>query len=471
MKRLWNNVMGHRLKGVCLVTALAIGGSSSAQAQTLSLQDCINYALEHNNSIRQQELQRQSQEVTLQSTKYNRLPSVDASVGQGWSFGRSTSDNDNSYFSGNSTSTNFGINASVELFSGFRVENQIKSDKYSLLAATSSLEKARKDVGIQVATYYLNALYYKGLANVQRKQVALDSVALENAHTLYNAGKKPESEVATAEAQLAVAQHNLTEAVGNEVMARLDLMQLLNLEGNVETFFIQDIDTTQLSSDVAPADRIFEESVQKHPSIMTAKFNLEKSKYDLKVSRSGYLPTLSLSAGYNTGYQYMYNAYGPAIGSDGLPVLDANNKPVKQKLSQASFGDQLSDHASKTISLNLRIPIFDRFSTRNNMRRARLNIESQNTALNEAQQSLRKEIQQAYWNAIKARDNYSSSQKANASTSLAYQYEAERYAAGRGTSYDLQQAAAKMQKAQQDEVQAKYEFLMRLKILEFYNAD
>ena len=470
MKNLWIDCMSDGqvrwLKCGSAVLALILFSSFSASAQTMSLQDCIDYALQHNNTIKQHSISVQNQEVALNSTKMSRLPDVSANIGQGWSFGRSTNMSTNSYSSGNSTSTNLSVSASVDLFTGFRTENQIKSDKFSLLAATANLEKARKDVGIQVAGYYLNALYCRGLADVQRRQVELDSVAVENARSLFELGKKPESEVASAEAQLAVSRHNLTEAIGNETLARLDLMQSLNLEGDVSSFFIMDIDTTQLSADVTSSGHIFANAVERYPSILAAKYELESSRYDLKTSRSGYMPRLSLSAGIGTGYQYMYDWYVRREEWDaaGTTVV----RSWMEKAPQSSFGTQLSDNLSKSISLNLTIPIFDRFTTRNSMRRARLNIESRTTALAEAQQSLNKEIQQAYWNAIKARDNYVSSQKANASTSLAYQYESDRYAAGRGTAYELQLASSKMQKAQQDEIQAKYELLMRLKILEFY---
>ena len=460
MKNRRNN---QRFYGRCRSLALAtlcglmpLATTTTAQAQiTMSLAECVEFALEHNNSIQQRRLAVQSQEVQLNTTRMSRLPDLGANVGQRWSFGRTTLLSDNSYSSGKSASTTFDISASVPLFTGFRIENQIKSDSYALQAASANLEKARKDIGIQVATYYLNALYYRGLADVQRQQVSLDSMALANALSLVDAGRKPQSEVAAADAQLALSQHSLTEAVGNETLARLDLMQLLNMEGSVEDFAIRDIDTTQLSADVTPAATVFAAAVERYPSILAARYQLEGSRHDLKVMRSGYLPSLSLSAGYSTNYQYMYN----------FKLADGTKVPQK------SFGDQFSDHSYKSIGLNLNIPIFDRFQTRNNLRRARLNIENQATALNEAQLSLQKEIQQAYWNAIKARDNYASSQKAHASTALAYQYESERYAAGRGTSYELQQASSKLQRARQDELQAKYEFLMRLKILEFYSAE
>ncbi len=432
-----------------MTLTMALTMTVAAHAQTMSLQDCIAFALEHNNSIQQRELQRQNSEIELNSSKNTFLPSLSGSISQGWSFGRTTSEDSNSYSSNNSTSTNFGLNAEMPLFTGFRVSNQIKSNEFALKAATANLEKARKDIGIQVASYYLNALYYKGLTGVQRRQVELDSIAVLKARALFEAGKKPASEVAAAEAQWAVSCHSMTEAVGNETMARLDLMQALNMEGNVESFAIMDIDTSNLSSQVTSADEIFAQAIEQYPSILAAKYNLESSRYDLKASRSGYIPTVSLHAGYSTTYQYLYDA----------------------PFSQKGFGRQLADHAYKSVGLSVSVPIFDRFSTRNALRRARLNIESQNIALTEAQQSLHKEIQQAYWNALKARDNYTSAQKASASTTLAYQYESDRYESGKGTTYDLQQASNKHQKSLQDELQSKYEFLMRLKILEFYSSE
>ena len=432
-----------------------------SMAQTMSLQDCISYALEHNTSIEQRKIAEENQRVQLDNSRNNRLPNLNASMSQGWGFGRSTG-RDGTTIDRTSANTSFNLNTSVPLFTGFRIPNQIKSDEYSLKAASENLRQARRNVCVQVATYYLNALYYRGLVDVQRRQVELDRAALEKAKALFEAGKRPESEVATADAQLALSEHSLTEAVGNETLARLDLMQMLNYDGDVRTFSILKMDIKEAAAGFAPTadgdslrlgldlateimpSAVFDQAVANFPSILAAQYNLESSRYQLKVARSGYLPTLSFSASYSNSYNFVYD------------------------MDNMRFGKQLDLNGSEYLGLSLNIPIFDRFQTRNSMRQARLNIENQNLALIEARQSLNKEIQQAYWNAQKARDNFASAQKANASTSLAYRYEAERYDSGKGTSYDLQQARTRMEKAQQDEVQAKYEYLMRIKILESY---
>ena len=228
-------------KHLSSIVILSFFSVAALQAQTMSLSDCIDFALEHNTTIEQRKLAEENQRVQLNNSKNNRLPTLNASMSQGWGFGRSTG-RDGTTIDRTSANTSFNLSTSVPLFTGFRIPNQIKSDEYSLKAASENLRQARRNVSVQVATYYLNALYYRGLVDVQRRQVELDKAALEKAQALVDAGKKPQSEVASAEAQVALSEHSLTEAIGNETLARLDLMQMLNLDGDVRTFSIVDLD-------------------------------------------------------------------------------------------------------------------------------------------------------------------------------------------------------------------------------------
>lgn len=335
----------------------------------------------------------------------------------------------------------------MPIFTCFRIPNQIKADQYSLKAATENLEKAKRDITVSVASYYLNALYYKGLTDIQRRQLELDKDALAKAEALVEAGRKPESEVATARAQVAMTEHSLTDAKGNEIIARLDLIQMLNLNCDADQFSIVELDTTNLLGDMPLPETVFAQAVETHPAIMAAKYNLEASKSQLKVAKSALMPTLSVSASYSNSFYHLYDS--------------EFNQP---------FGKQLDLNGSEYLGFSLSIPIFNRFSSRNSVRQAHLNVKNYNWTLEETRQNLHKEIQQAYWNAAKARDSYFSAQKASESTAIAYQYEADRFAAGRSTAYDLQSARTKLEKALHDELQSKYEYLIRVKILEFYNG-
>lgn len=433
------------MKKFLFLASLAICFSANAQ-ERMTLHDCVQFAIDHNISIEQRKLQTQNAEIALNTSKSSRLPAVTASLGQSFGFGRSTS-RDGSTVDQTSANTSFNIGAQMPIFTGFRIPNQIKADEYSLKAATENLEKAKRDITVSVASYYLQALYYKGLTEIQTRQLELDRDALTKAQALYDAGRKPESEVAAAAAQVAMSEHSLTEAQGNELLARLDLIQLLNMNCDADKFYVVELDTTSLMGDMPLPEAVFSYAVETHPAIMAAKYNLETSKHQLNVAKSSLMPSLSLSASYSNSYFHLYDS-------------DFNS----------SFGKQLDLNGSEYVGLSLSIPIFSRFASRNSVRQAKLSVQNYNWALEEARQSLNKEIQQAYWNAAKARDNYFSAQKAAESTTIAYRYEADRYAAGRSTTYDLQSVRTRLEKALHDEIQSKYEYLIRVKILEFYNG-
>lgn len=452
MKRLKTNL--RRVAAVLMMTA-ASSAATFAQSDlenrvaadvNWSLRRCIEYAISHNTSIQQQELSVENSRIRLETTRFSRLPDLSANIGESLGFGRSQG-RDGSTVDNTSSNTHFGINASMPLFTGFRIPNQIKADEYTLKMATENLEKARRDISIRVATYYLNALYYRGLAEIQQQQLELSKEALRNATSLVDAGKKAESERVSAEAQVAVNEHSLTEAQGNARMAILDLFQALNIEDlQLGQFTITDLDTTTLVGDIPLPSAVFDEAVRTHPTILAAQYDLKTSEHQVKIARSYMLPSISLSGSY---------------GNNVFHNFDGGNK---------SIGKQLKLNGSESLSLGVSIPIFSRFSSRNNVRQSRLQVQQKSIALHEASLSLRKEIEQAYWNAAKSHDNYISAQKAVESTRLAYRYEADRQALGRSTVYDLQQASTRLQKAEQDAIQAKYEYLMRIKILQFYNG-
>ena len=191
---------------------------------------------------------------------------------------------------------------------------------------------------------------------------------------------------------------------------------------------------------------VFAQAENVHPSVTAARYSLEASRRDLKVAQANNWPTLSLSASYSNSYYH---------------IFDEEN---------ASFGRQLDLNGSEYIGLSLSIPIFNRFQTRNSIRQSRLNVAQSQQSLLLARQNLRKEIEQAYSNALNARFNLASAQKAASAATISYRYAFDSYSAGRGTQLDLQNAQTQMLKARQDALQSKYEFLIRMKILDYYNG-
>lgn len=426
-----------------LVITTFIWYPSIVQAQQVwTFDECIEYAVNHNMEIQHRMMLQLTNKVNLQESSTARLPRLNAKLEQAFSFGQNIStgtqiNDDLSY-------TALKVNVAIPIFTGFRIPNQIKADKFSLLAATERLELAKKDIRIQVAAAYLQILYYKGRAQIAQKQVDVSLSLVDKAKSLVDDGKRPESELAEAEAQLSSDDYVLTEAKGNVTLARLNLSQLLNLP-DMDDFDVVNLDTVSFfSANDIDARVLYDDVVESYPSIMASKYLLESAFYGIKVARSGYYPELSLQALYANYYCKPFNR------------------------SVDGFGKQLRNNDNMIIGLSLAIPIFNGLSTRNAIRKAKIVKMDAEISLNDSRQVLRKEIQQAYYNAIIARDRYVAACKAETSNSISFNYEQESYLSERATLFDLSQSRQKWFTAQEDALQAKYEYLIRVKILDFY---
>lgn len=429
---------------------------ASAGAQTSakqwSLEECIRYAIENNIDLKQKELERQNSEVNLHTSKYSWLPSVNASVGENLGFGRSES-KDGLIIDRNSANTSASINMSMPVFDGFRIPNDIAARKFDLKAAIETLNKAKEDLSVNVASYYLQVLYNKEMLKIADLQVALSSEQVTKTEALYNAGKVPVSQLYDMKAQLAKDEVTLTESRNNVKLALLDLSQSLELERDGENFEVQDPETgdvvEQYMSSVIPPDQVYDYAVGVKPQVKEQKYLLESQKKMLKVAQAGYYPKLNLGAGYSNGY---YHNFG-----DG----DYSNTP---------FGDQLKNNGQKSIGLTLSIPIFNRFTVRNSVRSARIAIHNRELIMENTKKTLYKEIQQAYYNATAAQEKYVSSDKSVDASKIAFSYAEERYDAGKSTVFEYSEAKTKYAQSLAEQTQSKYNFIFRVKILDFYNG-
>lgn len=432
------------MKAMLLTAMLACAASVSAQQWTLD--QCIEYATSHNIDIRRRALQIQQRELALNTSRNEWLPEVDAQLGEQFSFGNynsttgsmdgsvAGSNNDLSYTTGSVTAT-------MNIFDGMKVKNKVTANRFSLDAAVANLEKARKDIGIQIAVQYLQCLYYRSMADEARAQVELSCEMVNRARVLVDEGKRPMSELKDMEAQAANDEYSLTNANGHYTLELTTLAQLLNLP-TAEGFDIADINEEGETPVVN-----YEKVTESWPSIMAAKAQIEASKAQVNVARSDYYPTLYLQGGLRTFYVNFFHR-DMHWGSWNKQFLDKNMNEV--------------------IGLHLKVPIFNRFQTRNNIRSAKMDVMNHSLALEEARLNLSKEIQTAQTNAHVARQKQASAQKAVDAAAVSLSYEQERYDAGRSSVFDLLQARQKHLEARQDAVQAKYELMIRQRILKFY---
>lgn len=430
-----------------IVAALALAVSAGAQAQerVWTLPQCIDYALENNLSIKQNDISVEQKEISLNTAENSRLPGVSGSAGQNFSFGRGLTA-DNTYANTNTTNTSFSVGADVPVFNGFRLKHNIELSKLDLAAATADLEKARDDIRVAVAQAYVQILYNMEILDVARSQVEIDSMQVVRLTEMAASGKASRAEVSAQEASLAQSRLSATQASNNLSLAVLDLTQLLELpspEGfRIARPSVEGLETAILMDPEA----IYAEAVQVKPSIKAEEIRLDYASKNIDLARSSYLPSVSLSGGLGTNY----------YTSSGFPA--------------AGFGSQLKNNFSQYVGLNLNIPIFNRFSTRNQVRGAKLSFDSQEIMLENTKKSLYKEIQQAYYNAVGSQAKYRSSVVAAASAADAFELAQARYENGKSGITEFNEAKARYMSAESDLVQARYEYLYQSKILDFYRG-
>ena len=410
-----------------------------------SLQDCIQYALDNNIQVRQSELAVQQREIDLNSALNARLPGVSASGSQNFSFGRGLTA-DNTYANTNTTNTSFNLGADLPIFQGFQINNQIAQGRLNLEAATVDLEKARDDIRVAVAKAYVQILYCREILAVAQNQVEVDQVQLDRLENMMANGKASTAEVAAQRATLAQSELSETQAQGNLSLALLDLSQLLELP-SPEGFDVMapDMEALSVGALMSP-EAIYAEAVGVKPSIRAEEIRLGTAERSIALAKGAYYPSLSLSGGLGSNY---YTSSGREA---------------------AAFGEQLKNNFSQYVGLSLRVPIFSRFTTRNQVRSAQLNYHNQLLTLENAKKSLYKEIQTAYYNALTSQSKYASSEEAARSARQAFDLTREKYENGKANITEYNESKSRFLRAESDFLQARYEYLYQSRLLDFYRG-
>ena len=436
------------LMGVALVTYHLSLVTASAQPKPWTLRECCDYAVAHNISIKQQDNRCRQQELQLSTARNSRLPDLSASIGENFSFGRGLTA-ENTYTNTNTSSTSFSLGTSVPLFTGFQIPNNIKLNQLNLEAATQDLEKAKNDIRTQVAQAYVQILYDMEIRDVAQRQIAIDSQQVHRLQVMLDNGKASPAELSQQQATLAQSRLTATQADNQLQLDILALTQLLELP-SPEGFSIVRPDPDALPSSLNPQqtspELIYQEALTARPEVAAEQLRLQGTENSIKIAQSALYPSLSFSAGLGTNY---YKTSG--FVADG-------------------FGKQLKNNFSQYLGLNLSIPIFNRFSTRNNIRSARIDQETQQLQLDNVKKQLYKEIQQVYYNAIAAKQKWESSQQAMLAAQDAFTLMQAKYENGKANLTEFNETKNAYLKSESDLVQAQYEYLYQSHLLDFYRG-
>lgn len=407
-----------------------------------SLDSCISYAINHNLTVKSRELDVITGNLGISEAKDGFLPNVSAGASQSFSFGRGLT-SENMYANHNTSQFGWNIGMSLPIFQGLRNVRNLEFAKANFKMLVQQLESAKNDITLSVIAQYLQVLYYGEIYQVALEQLRMSEVELERRNNLLEAGKIPELDILQAQAQVAQDELAAVNALNDKDMAMLDLAQMLELDSSVD-FSILPLDSEMDNIPLLSAESVYEAALIDNPTIQASRLSLEVAGKYIRLAQSGYLPTLSFSAGIGSSY---YNTSG--FTNDG-------------------FGSQMRHNFSESLGFSLNIPIFDSFSTRNNIRRAKVQRQAAEIQLEEAENQLYKAIIQAHSQVLAAEKRRESSLVAEQSTKAALDAMREKYNYGKANATEFEQAQSDYIRAVSQSVQAKYESILRRKILLFY---
>ena len=431
----------------------------NAQNKKWTLQECVDYALENNISIKQQELSNNLIEEDIVSAKGNFYPSVNASASQNFNFG-SYIDNYGSRVSIDSRSNSFGVNTGVTLFNGNRNKNYLLQTKKNLEAAGFDLEKNKNDIMLYVVNSYLNALLSKENLTIAEDQVAISKSQLDKVKSLVDSGSQPMSTLYEAQATLANNEQQLTTAKNNVDLALLSLAQLLQISHR--GFDVQDVELNINSASLIynDTDDIYNKALSILPEIRSAELAVENSDISIDIAKGAYLPSLSFSAGLGTSYQHNQGE------KDVRAIIDPETNQVVYVPN--GFGQQLEDNLGYNMGLSLSIPIFNRNQTKSSVAKAKINKQRAELQLLNSQVQLREDIEKAYADAKAALNQYISAETSLKAQEESFKNAQESYNLGVMTSFDFDQVRNRLVDAKSTLANAKYNFVFRTKLLEYY---
>jgi outer membrane protein len=462
------------------VNAFQLKAQTPATNQTLTLEQCIDYALKNNIQIKQSELNTELTEISLTQSKANFLPSLNANASHSYNIGRTIDRFTNQFADAQVLSQNFSLSTDVTLFSGFQNLNTIKENKFNYLAGKYDIEKMKNDVALNIATAYLQILYSIETVENAKNQMGITEQQVSRAQKLVDAGSAAKGTLLDIQSQLATEELNSTTAQNQLDIAYLSLAQLLNMPSAEGLTIVKPelVVIVDALAGVNPA-QIYTTAVGSLPEIKSAENKVKGAEKAVDVAWGGAYPRLVFSASYGTGYS------GASQRAVGLPaftgftpngsITSAGDTVLSPSFSSGTFekipyADQYHDNINKSFGFYLTVPLFNRFQTKTVIDRARIQKLNADLTVKSTKLQVQKNVQQAYADANAGLKKYAASQKAVDAMQESFKYTEQKFNVGLVNTNDYNNAKNKLIKAQSDLLQAKYEFVFKTKVLDFYQG-
>ncbi|MDE7396323.1 MAG: TolC family protein [Muribaculum sp.] len=422
------------------LSILAVSVAFCLTAETWSLEQCIDYAVSNNISLKTSIARNSDTKLEIEQARNGYLPKINGYAQQGFNFGRGLTA-ENTYANRNTANTSVGAQLSLPLFDGLSTWRQVAYAKANLATALLETEATRDDITLNVIAAYLQVLYYRELQQSATHQVELSKFQLDNQLALLDVGKIPEVDILEARSQLAQDEYSLANAANQSQLALVDLARLLSLN-DMDGFDISPLENTEVI--IPSIDVIYALAMRRNPSVLAARSATTAAESAISLAKTGYIPRLDFNAGIGSSY---YRISG---------------------LHNDSFSRQFRNNYSTQLGFSLSIPIFDGLTTSNAIKKAQVNKVIASLQLDDAKQKLLTSIRQAYYTADGAYKRLQASVTAQDASAASFSAISEKFALGRATPTEYETAKAKALQAEVNTLQARYELLLRTRILYFY---
>ncbi|MBP6374461.1 MAG: TolC family protein [Flavobacterium sp.] len=441
---------------VGLLICFAATGNAQ-QPQKWTLEDCVNYAWTHNISVKQSELDVQSAQIEKSAGFGAFLPSANANASHSWNVGLNQNITTNLLENQTTQFTSLGANVGVDIYKGLQNQHRFRKSKLAIIAAQYQLAKMKDDIGLNVANAFLQILFNKESLKVQKDQLSISEKQMQRTQEFVDAGVLPRGDVLDSKATVAADKQKVVVAENALLISKLSLAQLLQLD-NFQEFDIVDADYQAVQSEVmfqTPA-AIISKAKENRVELKLAKTNMNVANKDISIARSAYQPTIQGFYGFNSRISYadipLFDATGNLIGTRGpLP-----------------FSQQFNNNKGHQFGLQLNVPIFNGFSAKYNVMRAKVAFERTKIAYAQSELDLERTIYSAFTDAQGAYKAYESALTARDARSTALAYAKERFDVGLMNTFEYNQAQTLFVNAQSEVLRTKYDYIFRTKIVEFY---
>jgi outer membrane protein len=434
---------------LCLLLWTPVGAANDT---LWSLQRCIDHALRHNLELKQQELLQERVRADVTQSYANMFPSLSGNSSQGYQYGRSVDPFTNEFVTEGVFSHNMSATSDVMIFSGFNNVNNIRYHLARSTAVRYDTQRAKNDLMLTIAGAYLQILYHLEMLAVTSEQTEVTGEQLNRSRILFEGGTISRGALLEVESQHARQQLLLQQAENNLRLSTLELIQLLDLDPEVP-FSVEhmELDVSETFAFQDPA-RLVEQAMGIEPSVQAASFRVMMSERSLSMARGLNSPRLAFQATVRTGY-----SEASRIMVDNIPEI----KP---------YNDQIRDNFSTGLFLNLSIPVLNRFQTRTRISQSRIDLESSQIAYEQRQNSLRRLIYQSHADALAAWQQYLATERSKASFEESFRFAQQRFDQGMITAVEYNEARVRLAQSQADALQARYQYVFMVKILEFYQG-